>query len=47
LKLLVIMQEYNKPRGVRLQRYQLSDLEWTLLKQLFSLLDVSIYPIVT
>ena len=46
LKLLVIMQEYNKPRGVRLQRYQLCDLEWTLLKQLFSLLDVSIHQIV-
>ena len=41
LKLLVIMQEYNKPHGVRLQRFQLSDLEWRLLKQLFSLLDVS------
>lgn len=41
LKLLVIMQEYNKPRGVRLQRFQLSDQEWALLKQLFSLLDVS------
>jgi hypothetical protein len=41
LKLLVIMKEYNKPRGVRLQRFQLSDQEWELLKQLFSLLDVS------
>jgi hypothetical protein len=46
LKLLVIMQEYNKPRGVRLQRYQLSDSEWTLFKQLFSLLDVSIHYII-
>jgi hypothetical protein len=35
------MKEYNKPRGVRLQRFQLSDQEWELLKQLFSLLDVS------
>jgi hypothetical protein len=41
LKLLVIMEEYNKPRGVRLQRFQLSDQEWALLKQLHSLLDVS------
>ena len=46
LKLLVIMQEYNKPRGVCLQQYQLSDLEWTLFNQLFSLLDVSIHHVV-
>lgn len=42
LKLLVIMEDYNKPRGVRLRRFQLSSEEWDLLSQLYPLLDVSL-----
>ena len=40
LNMLVLKTEYNKPKGVRLQRYQLSANEWDLLKQLHPLLDV-------
>lgn len=42
LKFLVIMQEHNKPRGVRLKRFQLSSEEWSLLTELFPLLEVSL-----
>lgn len=45
LKYLVIMKEHNKPRGVRLQRYQLSSEEWALLTQLHPLLDVRPFDI--
>lgn len=40
LKLLVVMEEHNKPRGVRLSRFKLSKEEWDLLAQLFPILDV-------
>lgn len=42
LNLLVIKAEHNKPRGVRLQRYQLSEAEWRLLDELYPLLEVRI-----
>ena len=36
------MHQFNRPdrRGARLRRYILSDEEWTLLEQLYQLLDV-------
>jgi hypothetical protein len=37
------MSEYNKPRGVRLARFQLSPDEWKILTQLSPLLDVTTY----
>ncbi|KAJ7939279.1 hypothetical protein B0H13DRAFT_1851013 [Mycena leptocephala] len=40
LKLLVVMQEHNRPRGARLRRFQLSPEEWKLLEDLSPLLDV-------
>ncbi len=40
LNMLVVKKEYNKSKGVRLQRYQLSANEWDLLKRLHPLLDV-------
>lgn len=40
LKLLVVMEEHNKPRGVHLSRFKLSKEEWDLLAQLFPILDV-------
>jgi hypothetical protein len=43
LQMLVIMREHNKPRGVRLQRFQLSEAEWELLIQLHPLLDVRLF----
>lgn len=42
LMLLVGMEQHNKPRGARLNRFKLSKAEWDLLSQLFPLLDVSI-----
>jgi hypothetical protein len=44
LMLLVGMEQHNKPRGARLNRFKLSKQEWDLLSQLFPLLDVSIMP---
>jgi hypothetical protein len=43
LQMLVIMREHNKPRGVSLQRFQLSEAEWELLIQLHPLLDVRLF----
>jgi hypothetical protein len=40
LKLLVVMEEHNKPRGVCLSRFKLSKEEWDLLAQLFPILNV-------
>jgi hypothetical protein len=40
LKILVVKAAHNKPRGVRLARFTLSEEEWTLLKQLSPLLEV-------
>jgi hypothetical protein len=40
LKLLVVMEEHNKPRGVRLSQFKLSKEEWDLLAQLFPILNV-------
>lgn len=40
LTLLVVQQEHNRPKGVRLRRFQLSADEWGLLTHLFPLLDV-------
>jgi hypothetical protein len=34
------MREHNKVRGVRLKRFQLSEAEWKLLKQLHPLLNL-------
>jgi hypothetical protein len=42
LKILVAKADYNKPRGVRLARFNLSMDEWRLLEQLSPLLDVCI-----
>ena len=39
-KMLVLKTVFNKPKGVHLQRYQLSASEWNLLKHLHPLLDV-------
>lgn len=35
------MVQFNKPRGVRLRQYILSDEEWTTIEQIYGLLDVS------
>ena len=45
LNILVIKAEHNRPRGVRLQRFRLSQSEWALLAELSPLLEVcfSIY----
>jgi hypothetical protein len=40
LKILVVKAAHNKPRGVRLARFILSEEEWVLLKQLSPLLEV-------
>jgi hypothetical protein len=40
LKALVLMTEHNKPRGVRLKRFQLSPTEWILFGKLSPLLEV-------
>lgn len=40
LKLLVVMEQHNRPRGARLERFKLSKDEWELLTQLFQILDV-------
>ena len=41
INLLVISEHYNRPRSVRLRRFQLTKLEWDLLDKLFPLLEVS------
>ncbi|KAG6904706.1 hypothetical protein DXG01_007777 [Tephrocybe rancida] len=43
IKLLVIMQEYNKRTGVHLLRFQLSNEEWDILTQVYPLLDAFLY----
>ena len=40
LNILVIKAEHNRPRGVRLQRFRLTQVEWTLLAELSPLLEV-------
>ena len=40
LKILVVKADHNKPRGVRLARFMLSEEELVLLKQLSPLLEV-------
>ena len=40
LKLLIVMEQHNRPRGARLSRFKLSRDEWDLLAQLFPVLDV-------
>ena len=40
LKLLVVMEQHNRPRGARLSRFKLSREEWDLLAQLFPVLNV-------
>ena len=40
LKLLVVMEQHNRPRGARLEHFKLSKDEWELLTQLFQILDV-------
>jgi len=42
LKVLVIMKEYNKARGVRLMRFQLREDEWVILEELAPLLNVRV-----
>jgi len=42
LKLLVVMEQHNRPRGARLTRFKISREEWDLLGQLFPVLDVCI-----
>ncbi|GLB40082.1 putative protein dimerization activity [Lyophyllum shimeji] len=39
LNLLVLNKDHNKARGVRLQRFQLSEKEWQLLDELYPLLE--------
>lgn len=43
LNILVIKAEHNCPRGVRLQRFRLSQAEWTLLDELSPLLEVRLF----
>lgn len=43
LNVLVIKAEHNRPRGVRLQRFWLSQAEWTLLAELSPLLEVRLF----
>lgn len=38
---LVLMPEFNKPKGVRLERFRLLPGEWKLLGELSPVLDVS------
>jgi len=40
LKLLVVMEQHNRPRCARLECFKLSKDEWELLTQLFQILDV-------
>jgi hypothetical protein len=40
LRILVVKADHNKPQGVRLARFTLSEEEWVLLKQLSPLLEV-------
>ena len=40
LKLLVVMEQHNRPQGARLSQFKLSREEWDLLAQLFPVLDV-------
>ena len=41
INLLVISEHHNRPRSVRLRRFQLSKVEWDLLDKLYPLLEVS------
>lgn len=41
------MAQFNKPRGVRLRRFILTDDDWMLLDQLHRLLNVSVHSILT
>ena len=40
LKLLVVMEQHNCPRGARLGHFKLLKDKWELLTQLFQILDV-------
>ncbi|KIM91753.1 hypothetical protein PILCRDRAFT_83832 [Piloderma croceum F 1598] len=40
LKLLVVMEQHNRPRGARLTKFKISREEWDLLGQLFPVLDL-------
>jgi hypothetical protein len=40
LKLLVVMEQHNRPRDARLGCFKLSKDEWELLAQLFHILDM-------
>ena len=40
LKVLVVMAQHNKPRGIRLSRFQLSTAEWRILEELAPILEV-------
>ena len=42
LKLLVVMEQHNRPQGAQLARFKISREEWDLLGQLFPVLDVCI-----
>jgi hypothetical protein len=37
---LVVQAEFNKPGGVKLRRFRLSDDEWKIIRQLSPMLDV-------
>ncbi|EAU91275.1 hypothetical protein CC1G_11533 [Coprinopsis cinerea okayama7 len=43
LSCLVIRKEFNRPRGVRLERFMLSRAEWEILKGIKPLLDAILY----
>ena len=43
LNLLVIAEQHNRPRSVRLKHFQLVKQEWELLEKLFLLLEVSMF----
>lgn len=40
---LILMDEFNKPKGVRLARFRLSPTEWKILQELAPVLDVSLF----
>jgi hypothetical protein len=46
LKILVVKADHNKPRGIRLARFTLSEDEWVLLKQLSPLLEVCLFTFI-
>jgi len=45
LTVLVGLEQHNKPRTARLQRFKLTGPEWELLEQLWPLLNVYLYLI--